>query len=235
MGADMFAAYIASLPNANLDWDAGTAALNTVADPAEFDWEPDDLEELLGADDDVRDQPSFDTSDLTTLKAYGLRVLTKLKRALEGRGTTELTIGGYCIYLTGGLSWGDEPSDEYGVICASGGLPDSVLKAIGFCTKPWAPPSRRAGAQGDLTDTDIVDAIALGLGTKTNWQGRDELTWIADAIGKVRPHPHDADPVEYYEVFVGQSGFDPLEDGFLGRHVGEQRAEDGQQQEEADR
>jgi hypothetical protein len=235
MGADMFAAYVAVLPETKLDWDAGAAALSKVADPVEFGWDPFDLEsqdEFLDENGEVLDEPSSKMIDLATLKRYGLRVLTELKGALEHRATTSLTVGGYWIYLAGGLSSGDGPCDEYDAICTSDGLPDLVLKAVGFILKPEEPPSRRAGAQGDVTDTDIVDAIALGLGTKPKWQGRDELTWIADAIGKVRPHPYDADPVEYYEDFTGQSGFDPLDDDFLSRYVGEEAAEDDHQDEE---
>lgn len=227
MGADMFAAYIAALPETKLDWDAGAAALNNVADPAEFGWDPFDLE----SQEEFLDEPSSKMTDLATLKTYGLRVLTELKTALDHRATTSLTIGGYWIYLAGGLSSGDGPSDEYDAICTSDGLPDLVLKAVGFILKPEEPPSRRAGAQGDVTDTDIVDAIALGLGTKPNWQGRDELKWIADEIGKVRPHPCDVDPVEYYEDFTGRTGFDPLEDRFLSRYVGEKAAGNDHQDE----
>lgn len=232
MGADMCVAYVASLSDTELDWGAGTAALNTVADPAEFRWDPDDLEELLDENGGTPEGQSFEMPDLETLKKYGRRVLAELKDALDSRNTTLLTVGGYWVYLTGGLGSGDGADDEYNAICAADGLPDLVLTAAGFILKPEEPPSRRAGAQGDVTDTDIVDAIALGLGTKPRWQGRDELTWIADAISKVRPHPYDADPVEYYEDFTGQSGLNPLDDDFLSRYVGEEAAEDVHQAEE---
>lgn len=47
-----------------------------------------------------------------------------------------------------------------------------------------------------MTDTEVVDRIALGLGTQSKW-GSDELEWIADLIGMVRPHPGDTDPARY--------------------------------------
>lgn len=237
MGADMSAAFIASLPQTRLDWDAGAAALDKITDPTEFGWDPFDLEsqdEFLNENGGTPEGQSFEMTDLATLKKYGHRVLTELKDALDSRETTLLTIGGYWVYLTGGLDSGDGADDDFDSICAADGLPDLVLKAAGFILKPEEPPSRRAGAQGDVTDTDIVDAIALGLGTKPKWQGRDELTWIADAIGKVRPHPYDADPVEYYEDFTGQSGLNPLDDDFLSRYVGEEAAEEDHQAEETD-
>jgi hypothetical protein len=234
MGADMSAAYIASLPQTTLDWDAGAAALDRITDPAEFGWDPFDLEsqdEFPDENGDMTEGPSFEMTDLATLKKYGRRVLTELKDALDSRDTTLLTIGGYSVYLTGGLDSGDGADDEFDAICAADGLPDLVLKAAGFILKPEDPPSRRAGAQGDVTDTDIVDAIALGLGTKPDWSGADELTWIANAIAEVRRHPGDTDSVEYYEDFSGRTGFDPLNDDFLSRYVGEEAAEDDHQDE----
>ncbi|MNY75788.1 hypothetical protein D3C86_2151680 [compost metagenome] len=72
-----------------------------------------------------------------------------------------------------------------------------------------------------MTDTDVVDAIALGLGTKPEWSGADELEWIANTIGKVRPHPGDRDPREYHEEFIEQHDFDPIQDNFLTGYVSE--------------
>jgi hypothetical protein len=228
MSAAMSAAYIASLPHATLDWDASAAALDKITDPTEFGWDHFDLE----SEAEFLDGPTCELTDLATLKKYGGRVLTELKDALDSRDTTLLTIGGYWVYLTAGLGSGDGADDEYEAICAADGLPDLVLKAAGFVLKPEDPPSRRAGAQGHVTDTDVVDAIALGLGTKRRWRGREELTWIADAVAKVRPDPYDADPVDYYEDFSGQSEFDPLADDFLSRYVGEEASDDDHQVEE---
>ncbi|MGC4939377.1 hypothetical protein [Kribbella sp. DT2] len=236
MGEEMCVAYVASLPDTELNWRAGSAALEEIADPLAFGWHPFDLEledEFVDEDGEIPEEPSLKFTDVEVLKTHGRRVLDDLKNALEGRCTTSLTIGGYCAYLAGGLSNGEAPSDEYLAICASEGLPGGVLKAVGFVLKPSEPPSRRAGAQGDVTDTDVVDAIALGLGTKPKWRGADELTWIANAIANVRPHPGDIDPVEYYEDFTGQSGFDPLEDSFLSGYVGDQAAGDDHQDEKA--
>ncbi|GAA3138705.1 hypothetical protein JOF29_000237 [Kribbella aluminosa] len=229
MGASMSTAYVAALPDAMLDWDAGSEALDEITDPSAFGWDSFELEtqaEFLDDDGGIPEEPTFEMADLATLKKYGRRVLTELKDALDTPDVTLLTIGGYWIYLTGGLDVDAGVDDEYGAIYASLGLPDLVMKAVGFVPKPEYPPSRRSGAQGDATDTDIVDAIALGLGTKPKWQGRAELTWIADAIGEVRPHPYDADPVDYYEDFTGRTGFDPLNDAFLSRYVGERATAD---------
>ena len=47
------------------------------------------------------------------------------------------------------------------------------------------------------TDTNIVNAIALLLGTQREWNGGDALEDIADLIGLVRQHPGDQDPAGY--------------------------------------
>ncbi|GAB3944053.1 hypothetical protein GCM10029976_067570 [Kribbella albertanoniae] len=224
MGASMSTAYVAALPDAMLDWDAGSEALDEITDPSAFGWDSFELEtqaEFLDDDGGIPEEPTFEMADLATLKKYGRRVLTELKDALDTPDVTLLTIGGYWIYLTGGLDVDAGVDDEYGAIYASLGLPDAVMKAVGFVSKPEDPPSRRSGAQGDATDTDVVDAIALGLGTKPLWSGADELMWIAKAISEVRTEPGAVDPVGYYEDFTGRTGFDPLDDGFLSRYVGD--------------
>jgi hypothetical protein len=235
MGEQMSVAYVASLADTELDWCAGSVALEEIADPTAFGWDPFVLQsedQFLGENGEMLEESSPKFTDLEALKKYGDRVLADLKNALESRCATSLTIGGYCAYLAGGLSSGEAPSDEYLAICTSEGLPDGVMKAVGFILKPDDPPSRRAGAQGDVTDVDVVDAIALGLGTKSEWEGADEVTWIANTIAKVRPHPGNIDPVEYYEDFAGLTGFDPLEDRFLSRYVGEETAGDDHQDDE---
>jgi hypothetical protein len=40
----------------------------------------------------------------------------------------------------------------------------------------------------EMTDERAIDVIALGLGAEAEWSSED-LEWIADVIGWVRPHP----------------------------------------------
>lgn len=47
------------------------------------------------------------------------------------------------------------------------------------------------------TDTNIVNAIALMLGTHREWNGGDFLEDVANLIGLVRQHPGDRDPAAY--------------------------------------
>ena len=54
------------------------------------------------------------------------------------------------------------------------------------------------------TDTNIVNAIALLLGTQREWNGGDCLEDIANLIGLVRPHPGDQDPAAYVARLLTQ-------------------------------
>jgi hypothetical protein len=70
-----------------------------------------------------------------------------------------------------------------------------------------------------VADSDIVDRIAVGLGTKTSWGGGDELEWIANEVGAVRPHPgNDENPYEYGQAF-GTSTGQNIEEGDLARYA----------------
>ena len=48
-------------------------------------------------------------------------------------------------------------------------------------------------------ERQVLDNIAVGLGSRESWSGADELEWIANEIGRVRPHPGDCP--DYVELF----------------------------------
>lgn len=52
-------------------------------------------------------------------------------------------------------------------------------------------------------DRDILDKIAVGLGTKPEWDA-EEPEWIADAVSAARPHPGDAP--DYETLFSAETG-----------------------------
>ena len=54
------------------------------------------------------------------------------------------------------------------------------------------------------TDTNIVNAIALLLGTQREWNRGDCLEDIANLIGLVRQHPGDQDPAGYAAQFLAE-------------------------------
>ncbi|MFJ9900578.1 hypothetical protein ACIQPR_45355 [Streptomyces sp. NPDC091280] len=109
-----------------------------------------------------------------------------------------------------------------------------MLLAMGFIPdyeQPLAHANSR-GASTPLTDTDVVDAIALGLGTSPEWPGTDTLKWIAEAIGKVRDEPGNAEPAEYLKRWSEPYGFDPLSSQFLSAYIGEEIGKAGEEESE---
>jgi hypothetical protein len=122
MGADMFIAALAAPRGASLDWDAAEPAIRA------FD------REELGR---IADELGCDDDDV----AEQLRAAVQAAREALAGGSRELDVlefGTWDLFLTGGLSWGDTPSDlfdVFGALQASG-----LAYAIGFSWPPWAGP-----------------------------------------------------------------------------------------------
>ncbi|MFD9867503.1 hypothetical protein ACFXI8_23760 [Streptomyces niveus] len=207
------------------NFDRGRQVLEEIQDPSlfNFDEPKDELGKLLpdlGNEVDLVGEDGEPLLDYARLA--GLAILDDLEEALDSRETTFLTVAGYKIYLSGGLSHGDSPTETADAISNAYKLPASVLCGVGFVPDYEKPLSRANGSGGHvLTDTDVVDAIALGLGTSPEWPGTATLEWIADAIGKVRSHPGGGDPRKYQAEFTVEHAVDPLDDGFLAMYVGE--------------
>lgn len=204
----------------------------TDADAFEFDDPESQLVELI---DDFDPDVHLDADGEPTLeiaKQAGRKIVDALEEALDSRETASIDVAGYRLYISGGLSWGDVPTDAADAIWNAYHIPAAVLRAMGFIPDYARPLSRANGNPGRVTDTDVVDAISLGLGTRPEWSGGDELEWIADAIGAVRPHPGDRDPVEYLDEFTEQHAFDPIDDDYLNGFVGEEAVEDDDEEDE---
>lgn len=233
MGADMIIASIAipveqSLP----DFEKGRRALEGVTDPTSFSLddygEPGDIGlELIPGYDPEADPGDDGWPTLETLKRVGRIIVDALEEVISvyGREVTALDVAGYRLFLSGGPSYGDAPTEAAAAIWRIGVLPPDVRRAMGVVDKSRRL-SRLDGSTGPLTDTDVVDAIALGLGTKSQWSGADELEWIAEVVGRVRPHPGNSDPRPYRAAFAAQRGGDPLRDLFLNTCVGEEALDD---------
>ncbi|MFE5864290.1 hypothetical protein [Streptomyces virginiae] len=232
MGASMLIATIAfpaqraEPPN----FDRGRQLLEQIEDPSLFNFDDPrtELEELLTG---LYGKVDLVDEDGALLIEYarraGLAIIDNLEMALDSRGTTFLTVADYRIYISGGLAGGDSRTDATSAIWNAYKLPESVLTAMGFILSYELPLSRANGSGGHppLTDTDAVDAIALGLGTSPDWSGEHTLAWIADVIGKVRNHPGGRDPREYQAEFTEEHAVDPLDDSFLAMYVGEETVE----------
>lgn len=214
-----------------IDFDAGRERLKSVTDPSVFNFgdpiaEIDALLPDLDPDIEVTDENFVPV--LTYAQQAGAAIIDHLDQALtDSQEINAITVAGYHLYLAGGLSWGDDPSDGYTAIADAHKLPEGVLTMMGFIPDPTQPLARKNGNPGYVTDTDIIDAIALGLGTQSDWSGGDCLEWIANLIGAVRDHPGDADsdPAGYLARWRDRFGFDPLTSNFLEQYVDDEATE----------
>lgn len=124
-----------------LDFSAGRAALDTITDAADFGYtEEDDLEaELDGLieDDEDLDDP---VDRLKIFRRAGLEILDDLEALNLGRTGYEsseidyIIVAGYRVFITGGMSSGDAPTDAAETFWAASQLPAAVLSAVGFVT-----------------------------------------------------------------------------------------------------
>ncbi|MFI5702563.1 hypothetical protein ACIA78_21265 [Streptomyces xanthochromogenes] len=239
MGASMLTATIA-FPAESAEppnFDRGRQLLEEITDVSLFTFdEPEaELEELLPDLDGESDLVDENGEVLIEYaRRAGLVIINNLERALDSRETTFLTVADYRLYISGGPSNGDNPTNATQAIWDAYKLPESVLLAMGFIPDYELPLSRAnsRGASTPLTDTDVVDAIALGLGTSPEWPGTDTLKWIAEAIGKVRDEPGNDEPVEYLKRWSEQYGFDPLSSKFLSAYIVEEIGKAGEEESE---
>lgn len=216
MGADMIIANIAVPANRTEppDYAAGRAAIEQLTTIDEH-W---DIEGMFFEEDPDRDLDA-EAPSLDEVRCIGLRIIDDLTAALASRDTYVDEVAGYRLYMSGGLSWGDMPSDAAQAIDRAYCLPPQILQVMGFVVDSRKPLSRTNGNTGAVTDNDVVDALALGLGTRPEWKGGDELEWIANVIGLVRTHPGGQVPADYVAQFTAETGFDPRQDNFLQQFI----------------
>lgn len=238
MSADMLIAAIAVPADRTkpIAFERGRRMIEKISDPAAFRFDDPEttIQHLVDDfDPDVHlDADGQPTSE--TVRSAGRSIVDTLEQALDSTEVDSVDVAGYRLYISGGLSRGDTPTDAAQAIWDAHGLPEAVLRAMGFIPDHTRPLSRSNGGTGPVTDTDVVDAIALGLGTKPEWEGADELEWITDAIGAVRSHPGDRDPVEYREEYAEAYSFDPVDDRFLQGFVSEDTYAGDEDDEEED-
>lgn len=236
MGAVMLTAAIAvpATRTEPIDYAAGHESLKTIQDPDLYRFtEDDDLMDVLTqiletmhstdeatieAEEKLLDDLETEGGDhIPSLRMIGDTIIDDLARALaDATETDRLRVGDYDLYLSAGPSWGDDPTLAAIAIWNAHKLPEDVLIAMGFVPDHGKPLARKNSSQGPVTDTDVIDAIALGLGTQAEWNGGDCLTWIADQIGAVRRHPGNIEPPQaYLGLFREDFDFDPLSDNYL--------------------
>lgn len=195
------------------DWEAGRRALDTVTSTGAFCY--DDIESQFPGYEDL--QPADKDPDgmprLELLKQEGRRIIDACEQAIASQRTTVLLTNGYWLYLSGGLSYGDPPTEAYEAICDVDHLPAAVFDALGLVSDWTKPPaSRYAGGDPYVTDADIVTALAYGLGSQPNQDSDLAVEWLSVLLAKVRPDPRDGSPADYIAQWRAVYGTDAIDD-----------------------
>lgn len=105
----------------SLNFDAGRTTLEEIENPAEFSFDDDD--DLFDEEGEV---------NLDVAKRVGRTVINELPEALDSQETNLLRIGRYEVFVSGGLSYGDMPTEAAKAIRNAHTLPIAVLTAMGF-------------------------------------------------------------------------------------------------------
>ena len=78
-----------------------------------------------------------------TVKAHFHEALDGVLQSLNSREVTRRSVLGWHVYLTGGMTWGDDPSEAFGVWAKliDGAFGYEILRAAGFeFPGPYAEP-----------------------------------------------------------------------------------------------
>lgn len=147
MGADMLTAHITTTENdaEKLNWDAAHTTLRAITDPDEFEFDDveSEVDALLARTDDRDVYTANGEIDIAVLHDAGTAALKNLREALGSREVDVLTLGGYTAFVSGGLSWGDAPTNAAEAIWAAYRLPLSVLHAAGLAVDVFDRPADR--------------------------------------------------------------------------------------------
>jgi hypothetical protein len=123
MGADLCLEYVTIKQSKKPNWVKGLAAIKVLEkkykkDPEEF---PVD-EDTFG--------PEVDGAEILDLLKSDFIELKEGIKKLQRRDLTRITVGPYYAYITGGMTWGADPTDLYGSINRL--TTYGITKACGF-------------------------------------------------------------------------------------------------------
>lgn len=128
MGGDMLVACLVIPEGKKPDWAAGEAEIKRLAKLPRKAWPPEFLERHMQEDVDETLEGQERDEMIVTLSSD----FNDARLAFDGklRSATWLDVGGKRVLLSGGISWGDSPTEMYDTFDR---LNDSgVAKAIGF-------------------------------------------------------------------------------------------------------
>jgi hypothetical protein len=127
MGADLILAHIwTTKSNSELDWDAGLRSIETlkyddVAEPSNFeDYPDDDPDDAVFMEKYIRPQMLVDWAEFKEMWTDSHYL---------PRDADLCTLGPVRVLITGGMSWGDSPTNTFDLLSRIDPVP---LKAAGF-------------------------------------------------------------------------------------------------------
>lgn len=136
MGADFLFDWVYIEKDKRPDWEAARNSVATwdlstsPSSMTPMEW----MENYGDGEAEVDDDGNVTTDGMAEIRAHALYVVEEMFEILEGTGSREvsgaITIGPYAMWLTGGMSWGDDPTDAMRVFSAFGELPAAL--AAGF-------------------------------------------------------------------------------------------------------
>lgn len=126
MGCDLIMAWLIHDNDITPDWDAGKEKLKEIAETnlkAELD------EGYLDPDG-----ASLEDTEIIEETTYqeALEAIEFVRNAHDRRDFSSVTLGHITMLMSGGPSYGDEPTEAFSYLDTVGRLPNEVLKAIGL-------------------------------------------------------------------------------------------------------
>jgi len=123
MGADLVVAYFGIKKEQDLQ-QAKEKMMSIVDELSKEDFS--DYFDSIYSDD-------IENIDLDEAREEAKEVIERTFETLDYRDVTSIEHKGDIIYLSGGMSWGDSPTDSYDLFRKFSSLPEKLLKAGNIC------------------------------------------------------------------------------------------------------
>lgn len=123
MGSDLCLEYVTIKKSKKPDWAKGQAFLKAIE--KKFKADPDNFK----VDEDTFGPEADGQEVIDLLKSDFIEFRNGIKK-LQRRDLTCITVGPYYVYLTGGMTWGDDPTDLYSSFSRLTAY--GITKACGF-------------------------------------------------------------------------------------------------------
>jgi len=123
MGADLVVAYFGIKKEQDLQ-QAKEKMMSIVDELSKEDF-ADYFDSIYGDD--------IESIDLNEAREEAKEVIERTFESLDCRDVTAIEHKGDIIYLSGGMSWGDSPTDSYDLFRKFSSLPEKLLKTENIC------------------------------------------------------------------------------------------------------